>query len=977
MAQQPGADPAHLQRVRSWIADGVTLDLISTPECVDHENTFSVSQEEGAVRLRIEEYIAFGAIALLSDDHPLPFGVQPLHVIIKEGKKPRLVIDLSRNLNDNLAYEYFSYSSVRDAVEMASPLCWFSKLDLSNCFLSFPLHPSAWPHFIFRFDGRLHQFTHLPFGLSSAPRICTELLSVVAFRLSLEATERNLRFLDDILLITQDEQSGHAVLCTAQRIIDEFGLVVNTAKTEGPAQQLAFLGILLDSRAQTLSCTAERLVELRSLLDGAMASTKIRLPALMSLIGKLQFAAQVLPGARPFTRRLIDLCTRRTSALDRQATRSTDGAATLRRRHFAAQRASVRTDRGFRADIRFWQKHLLRWDGTQRWRSAQSAPFVFATDASLAGFGFYLESAPTASVQWLRSNPSSPASVQESTTPTASVQWASSSSLASVQASMMPPAASVQRSSPSSPASVQVSMMPPTASVQWATLSPLSVQGLSPLRAASVQRLSPSSAASVQPSTSPSTAFYQWPSHLRVGSGFSGTWSQTDAHLHSTSGQMTWCELFAVYAALFTYRTVLRHCCALFWLDNSIRRTRTEQAGHQIPTTGWAPPRDLHDRSGEQHLALRPPPSGRRQRPRGLPLTARAAWEHRHRRRMGSGSSLHVFSPLCRIPCAQSAVRQRARQAVIDFFQGYILTTNTVRSYKSQYAAFLRICTMYGIDYGQCLSEADLCFVMAVYANSHKITSLPTFISALNRYHRELFQVELPRTALYQQTRVGIENYYGNTAASAAKTALTLDDLCEFARHLDTRYFEHARDWCACLLAFFGLLRINEYMTSGLRHGQVRLTSYGVDITVVSSKTSKIPVVVSLTSRNDQLCPARALSHYLGFLRILSLPSRPDDPLFVSRLQNQAVVTATTDSEFIARLRELITTAFPDRDPSRYAGHSFRRGGASALQLAGVPAAVIQKHGRWTSDAFRAYLDATSNPALRLIATRALLRPAP
>ena len=300
-----------------------------------------------------------------------------------------------------------------------------------------------------------------------------------------------------------------------------------------------------------------------------------------------------------------------------------------------------------------------------------------------------------------------------------------------------------------------------------------------------------------------------------------------------------------------------------------------------------------------------------------------------------------------------------------------------MRSYKSQYTAFLRICTMYGIDYSQCLSEADLCFIMAVYANSHKITSLPTFISALNSYHRQLFQVELPRTALFQQTRVGIENYYGNTAASTAKIALTLDDLCEFARHLDTRYFEHARDWCACLLAFFGLLRINEYMNSGLRRRHVRLTSYGVDITVVRSKTSNIPVVVSLTSRDDQLCPARALSHYFGFFGTLSLPNRPDDPLFVSRLRNQAIVTATTDAEFIARLRELIITAFPDRDPSRYAGHSFRRGGASALQLAGVPAAVIQKHGRWTSDAFRAYLDAASNPALRLIATRALLRPAP
>ena len=289
----------------------------------------------------------------------------------------------------------------------------------------------------------------------------------------------------------------------------------------------------------------------------------------------------------------------------------------------------------------------------------------------------------------------------------------------------------------------------------------------------------------------------------------------------------------------------------------------------------------------------------------------------------------------------------------------------------------MRICTLYGIDYGQCLSESDLCFAMAVYADSHKITTLPTFISALNRYHRQLFQVELPRAALYQQTRVGLEHYYGNTAASAAKTALTLNDLCEFARHLDTRYFEHARDWCACLLAFFGLLRVNEYMNAGLRQRHIQLTSYGVDITVVRSKTSNIPVVVSLTSRNDQLCPARALRHYLGFFLVLALPNRPDDPLFLSRLRDQTTTAPTTDAEFIARVRELVTAAFPERDPSRYAGHSFRRGGASALQLAGVPAAVIQKHGRWTSEAFRVYLDTASCPALRLIATRALLRPAP
>ena len=121
MTRQPNADLHSLGRIREWVTGGVTLDLISTPERVFHENTFSVIQQADAVRTRLREYMAFGAVVTLPAGHPLLFGVQPLHVIIKPEKKPRLVIDLSRNLNDHLDYEYFSYSSVREAANGPRP----------------------------------------------------------------------------------------------------------------------------------------------------------------------------------------------------------------------------------------------------------------------------------------------------------------------------------------------------------------------------------------------------------------------------------------------------------------------------------------------------------------------------------------------------------------------------------------------------------------------------------------------------------------------------------------------------------------------------------------------------------------------------------------------------------------------------------------------------------------------------------------
>ena len=374
MAHLPEADLATLRQISTWITTGVTLDLGSTPQPADYNNTPSVLLNADLVRTRLREYIDFGAVIPLPLDTHCPFGVQPLHVIIKPDKKPRLVIDLSRNLNDHLRYkkprlvidlsrnlndhlryEYFSYSSVRDAAELSTPGCWYGKLDLSNCFLSFPLHPSAQPHFMFRFDGRLYQFVRMPFGLASAPRVCTLLLSVVAYKLTVSGIQRLIRYLDDFLFVADSREAMAAILHAAQQLFSDFGLVVNTDKTEGPAQQISFLGVQLDSVAQTLSCSATRLTEIRSLLRSALSSHKIRLSFLASLIGKLQFAATVLPGARPFVRRMLDLHQRHNHRIHNNAARpfAATSSTADRRLHFTLQRSSIQTDKGFRADARF------------------------------------------------------------------------------------------------------------------------------------------------------------------------------------------------------------------------------------------------------------------------------------------------------------------------------------------------------------------------------------------------------------------------------------------------------------------------------------------------------------------------------------------------------------------------------------------------------------------------------------------------
>jgi hypothetical protein len=367
MASSSAAD---LDQIQDDITTGVSLPLLSQPPPVIFSNTPAVNETASAVRARLADYMDFGAVEELPPDTTPPHGIQPLHVIIKEGKKPRLVIDLSRNLNQFLEYRHFTYSKVDDAVALASPGCWFGKLDLSNCFLSFPLHPDAIRFFYFRFDGRLYRFVRMPFGLSTAPLVCTQLLSVPAWEMQQRGC-RFIRYLDDFLFIASSAEALRDILQTAQEVFASFGLLVNSDKTEGPVQRISFLGIQIDSIEQTTACTPARVHELLQLLATLGSKSTVRRKDVESLIGKLSFAAQVLPGARPFMRHMLD-------AIHPCAKRSTP----------------VRINECFREDVSFWLSNLTNWNGKQRWRAAQSAPIVLATDASLSGFGFHIVEVP-------------------------------------------------------------------------------------------------------------------------------------------------------------------------------------------------------------------------------------------------------------------------------------------------------------------------------------------------------------------------------------------------------------------------------------------------------------------------------------------------------------------------------------------------------------------------------------------------------
>lgn len=362
-----------LLEVEQHILHGITIDVESEPVPIHYNNTHTVNENSDLVNDRISEYIDIGAVRLLPASSPVPTLVQPLHVILKQGKKPRLVIDLSRNLNELLPKVKFHYASVQDAVRLSTHGCYYSKLDISNCFLSFPLHPDSYKYFTFQFNGNYYQFVRLPFGLSIAPRVCTLLLSVVQFVLEQKGLKL-VRYLDDFLFVSSSYQLACEHLAIAMSTLQQFGLVINSSKTEGPSQQITFLGIQLHSVDRILSISSERVQEMNELLYkyvSTPASVAVSVKDILSFIGKLSFVSQILTSSRPFMRQLLN-------------------AVKGKRLH-----SRCRLPQGFKVDCVIWLQRINRWNGLISWSIHTQQPFVIISDASISGFGFYLDSFPT------------------------------------------------------------------------------------------------------------------------------------------------------------------------------------------------------------------------------------------------------------------------------------------------------------------------------------------------------------------------------------------------------------------------------------------------------------------------------------------------------------------------------------------------------------------------------------------------------
>ncbi len=198
----------------------------------------------------------------------------------------RTILDLSL-LNQYIDYKHFKMDTFESATNLVQPNCYMASLDLKDAYYSVPIAVECRKLLKFQWSNALYQYTALPNGLSSGPRIFTKILKPPFSRL------RSMGhiipgYIDDTLIIASSkEEAERSVQLTAQTL-EKLGFLIHPTKSIFiPRQSIEYLGFNINSVDMKISLPDSKKRELKEVCQSLLDTNKPTIKHVAMVIGKL------------------------------------------------------------------------------------------------------------------------------------------------------------------------------------------------------------------------------------------------------------------------------------------------------------------------------------------------------------------------------------------------------------------------------------------------------------------------------------------------------------------------------------------------------------------------------------------------------------------------------------------------------------------------------------------------------------------
>lgn len=257
------------------------------------------------------------------------------------------------------------------------------------------------------------------------------------------------------------------------------------------------------------------------------------------------------------------------------------------------------------------------------------------------------------------------------------------------------------------------------------------------------------------------------------------------------------------------------------------------------------------------------------------------------------------------------------------------------------------------------VSVTDVCnFIGHLFLQNYSPSTILSHISAISFIHK-LFDITDPTQAFVTKKILkGCQALGSRKDTRLPITAPILQKLIAALEHTVSQYPVRLLLRALFLMAFHAFLRLGEITAKSVKsqncvlqradvnfsHNGSRIE--GVQIVMREYKTNKhhTPLIIHLQAcSNSSYCPVQALNNYLALYKHTS------GPLFQT-MDGLPITYSVVSSHLKAAIK------FIGLNPDQFKGHSFRIGAATHAASLGFSDHVIQKMGRWNSDAFKRYI---------------------
>lgn len=188
---------------------------------------------ENKIKLKLDELEQLDIIEKV--DEPSQW-VSALVPVVKNDGDIRLCVDL-RRLNEAIERELHPLPNFEDSTSKLCGAKFFSKFDIKSAYHQCELDEESRPLTTFITQWGRYRYKRLVFGVSCAPEKFQKLMEQI-----LNSCSNVIVFIDDVLVYGRDEAEHDRCVEEVLRVLDKYGVLLNTPKCEIKVSEIVFLG---------------------------------------------------------------------------------------------------------------------------------------------------------------------------------------------------------------------------------------------------------------------------------------------------------------------------------------------------------------------------------------------------------------------------------------------------------------------------------------------------------------------------------------------------------------------------------------------------------------------------------------------------------------------------------------------------------------------------------------------------------------